>query len=86
MELCEIKAIARKAGIKAGSMKKVELIRAVQRAEGNNDCFLTEHLAVCGRTNCLWREDCLKGIAALSLCRFDWDVSGEKYTWESLLW
>ncbi len=27
-------------------MMEVELIRAMQRAEGNRDCFFTEHIAV----------------------------------------
>ncbi|MDO9289761.1 MAG: hypothetical protein Q7T83_13340 [Thermodesulfovibrionales bacterium] len=35
MKLQEIKGIAKKMGIKAGSMKKTELIRVIQRAEGN---------------------------------------------------
>jgi hypothetical protein len=60
MKLQEIKAIAKDRGIKAGSMKKTELIRAIQRAEGYNDCFGTEHVKVCGQINCLWREDCLE--------------------------
>lgn len=60
MKLQEIKNIAKKMGIKAGSMKKTELIRAIQRAEGNFDCFGTAKSGECGQINCLWREDCLK--------------------------
>ena len=62
VKLQQIKAIAKKKGVKAEAMIKVELIRAIQRAEGNRDCFFTEHIAVCGQMSCLWREDCLKGV------------------------
>ncbi len=62
MELQKIKAIAKKIGIKAGSVEEVELIRALQRAEGNRGCFRTEHLMVCGQISCLWKEDCLKTV------------------------
>jgi hypothetical protein len=34
-------------------------IRSVQRLEGNPDCFGTAIVA-CDRTECLWREYCLK--------------------------
>jgi len=60
VKLQEIKAIAKQKGVKAGSMKKVELIRAIQMAEGNCDCFLTEYVTECGQMNCLWRNDCLE--------------------------
>jgi hypothetical protein len=60
MKLQEIKNIAKKMSIKAGSMKKTELIRAIQRAEGNFDCFGTAKSGECDQINCLWREDCLK--------------------------
>jgi hypothetical protein len=37
----------------------VLLIRSLQRLEGHPDCFGTaEHF--CGRTECAWREYCLK--------------------------
>jgi hypothetical protein len=39
MNLKDIKEIAQKWGVKAGKMKKNEIIRAIQRAEGNFDCF-----------------------------------------------
>ena len=60
MRLQEIKNIAKKMGIKAGSMKKAELIRAIQRAEGNLDCFGTAKSGECDQINCLWRGECLK--------------------------
>jgi len=60
MKLQKIKTIAKKWGIKTGNMKKTELIRAIQRAEGNLDCFRTAKSGQCDQTSCLWRIDCLK--------------------------
>lgn len=60
MNLKAIKEIAQKNGVKTGKMKKDELIRAIQRAEGNSDCFGTGISAHCSQDDCLWREDCLK--------------------------
>ena len=60
MNLKDIKGIAQKHGVKAGKMKKEEIIRAIQRAEGNFDCFGTDVSSNCLQSDCLWREDCLK--------------------------
>jgi hypothetical protein len=60
MKMQDIRNIAKERGSKVGSrINKTELIRSIQRAEGNADCFGTEHVNICGQTNCLWREDCL---------------------------
>jgi hypothetical protein len=60
MKLAEIQKIAKKRGIKTlGKSKKVELIRIIQRAEGNFDCFGTA-MNYCDQLSCLWRKDCLK--------------------------
>lgn len=59
MKLQEIREIAKKNIIKAGKMTKTELIRTIQKAEGNNACFATS-LRDCKEVNCLWREDCMK--------------------------
>jgi len=58
MKLDEIKEIARQHNIKPGKMKKNELIRAIQQAEGNEQCFDTGKADQCGQESCLWREDC----------------------------
>lgn len=34
------------------------LIRSLQRAEGENDCFRTASVLSCSRTDCPWREFC----------------------------
>ena len=59
MEMKEVRSIARKRGVVPGRMGKEDLIRAVQRAEGNFDCYGTATEEVCDQEDCLWREDCL---------------------------
>ena len=58
MKLEEIKEIAKQHDIKIGKMKKAELVRAIQLAEGNDTCFETSQASVCGQAECLWRADC----------------------------
>jgi hypothetical protein len=53
MKIQEIRNIAKERGLKVGKMNKTEIIRSIQRAEGNADCFGTEHVDICGQTNCL---------------------------------
>jgi hypothetical protein len=59
MTLKKIKDAAKAKGIKVGNMKKENIIRSIQRAEGNFDCFWTAKIGECDQTNCFWREDCL---------------------------
>lgn len=59
MKLEEIKGIAKQHDIKVGKMKKAELVRAIQSAEGNEICFETGRAAACGQADCLWRADCV---------------------------
>lgn len=58
MNMEQIKDVARDRGVKPGKLKKVELIRAIQAAEGNPQCFDTALIECCGELGCLWREDC----------------------------
>ena len=60
MKIQAIRAIAKKIGVKVRSQDKIELIRSIQRAEGNNDCFAMSYVHECNQDNCLWRDDCLK--------------------------
>ena len=59
MKAHEIKEIAKEKGIKVGNIKKPDLIRTIQIAEGNIDCYGSATSGFCDQTNCLWREDCL---------------------------
>ena len=56
--LQEVRNIARKMGIDTRNVSMTELIRAIQRAEGNKDCYLSAQALTCREKNCLWREDC----------------------------
>lgn len=58
MKIQRIREIARNQGMEPGKAEKVELIRAIQRKEGNFDCFATASAGVCDQTGCQWREDC----------------------------
>ena len=58
MELQEIREIARTLGVRSKGMQKAELVRAIQRAEGNFDCFGTAVEDECDQESCMWREDC----------------------------
>jgi len=59
MKMNEVKKKAKKVGIKPGKMGKTELIKSIQRAEGNFDCFGTSG-DYCDQMGCAWRDDCLK--------------------------
>ncbi len=58
MNLQEIRHIARAHGLKPGKRNKVSLIKDIQIAEGNFDCFATATEGVCDQAECIWREDC----------------------------
>lgn len=59
MNLQEIREIARIRGLKPRNLNKRELIRSIQRNEGNFDCFATAFHGSCDQESCLWRKDCL---------------------------
>lgn len=58
MKLDEVKQIAKERGLQSRNMKKADLIRAIQRDEGNADCYNTNSVESCGQLSCLWRDDC----------------------------
>ena len=54
----EIREMAKQLGVRSARMRKAELIQAIQRAEGNFDCYGTSTKEECDQEECLWREDC----------------------------
>jgi hypothetical protein len=40
-------------------LSETNLIRKIQIAEGNFDCFATAHVWNCSQFECQWRKDCL---------------------------
>lgn len=65
MNMMEIRGLARDHGIKASRTSKVELIRAIQVAEGNFNCFASAINGECDQSNCNWREDCFEAAKKL---------------------
>jgi hypothetical protein len=59
MLMQEIREIAKVRGIKPAKLTKVNLIKEIQRTEGNFDCFASAEAGECDQVNCLWRDDCL---------------------------
>jgi len=59
MQMQQIRTIAKEHGINAGKTTKVNLIRKIQQAEGNYECFATAASSECDQMGCLWRKDCL---------------------------
>ena len=58
MKVKELRALAKDLGIGTKNMRRAELIRAIQLAEGNFDCF-GRAKDYCDQLNCLFRKDCL---------------------------
>ena len=58
MKITEIKEIARQYNLKVGKVTKSELVRSIQEAEGNQQCFASKSSEECGQDSCAWREDC----------------------------
>lgn len=59
MTLKELRKKARALKIKPYGLKKAELIKAIQRTEGNFDCFSSASDS-CDQAGCLFRRDCLQ--------------------------
>jgi len=58
MNMADIRRKAKNFGLKVQGLKKVNLIRAIQTAEGNTACFATGR-ETCDQLACCWRADCL---------------------------
>lgn len=55
----ELMQIAMQCGIDPKGLTKTDLIRSIQRQEGNFDCFASVTAGICDQAMCLWRKDCL---------------------------
>ena len=58
MKISDVKAKAKAVGVDPGKMKKADLIRAIQRAEGNNACYGSEEAQNCPHVICCFMVDC----------------------------
>ena len=59
MKIQEIRDKAKTLGIKSFGKSKVELVREIQRREGNFDCYGTA-VGHCDQTECCFRSSCLE--------------------------
>ncbi len=59
MDMKTIRTKAKKLGVKTSKKRKPEIIKEIQRAEGNFDCFGSA-ANFCDQTSCSWRKECLK--------------------------
>jgi len=63
MKIQEVRVRVKRLGIKGTfGLSKAELIRRIQKAEGNFECFGTA-TAYCDQVQCCFRPDCLKPSA-----------------------
>lgn len=60
MKVTEIRERGQAMGIMGlAGLRKGEMIRAIQRTEGNQDCFGADRRFDCPQMGCCWRSDCL---------------------------
>lgn len=59
MKMQELRAIAKGMGINSFGKTKADLIREIQRAEGNFDCYGSAR-DFCDQEDCAFRESCLQ--------------------------
>jgi hypothetical protein len=58
MKLDQVRVVAKSLGVNPGKLAKAELIKSIQLAEGNFDCFASAMNGACNQMGCVWREDC----------------------------
>ncbi|MFA6291457.1 MAG: hypothetical protein WC637_06725 [Victivallales bacterium] len=61
LSITEIKKKARDQGVaQLKNAKKCDIIRSIQAAEGNPQCFATGISETCPQEKCCWRPDCIE--------------------------
>ena len=58
MKMADVVTVAKGKGLNPFGKKKQDLIREIQRAEKNRDCFNRGESKTCGQMGCTWRSDC----------------------------
>ncbi|MFA4911811.1 MAG: SAP domain-containing protein [Desulfobacteria bacterium] len=59
MSFNEVRRMAKDLGVNTASGKKTDIIRAIQRAENNIECYATDRVNNCYEDLCLWKSECL---------------------------
>ena len=65
MNMQEVRGVAKELGVKTSRMSKVNLIKAIQLAEGNFSCFASAIDGDCDQQDCIWRGDCFAAAKKL---------------------
>lgn len=58
MNMNEIRNRAKALGVRSVGKSRETVIREIQKAEGNRDCFNRGESQTCGQAACAWRPDC----------------------------
>jgi len=58
MKMADVRTRAKILGLNVFGKSKEALVREIQRAESNRDCYNRGESATCGQEMCSWREDC----------------------------
>ena len=53
MKMQAIREIAKQKGVAPAKLNKAMLINAIQKAEGNYDCFATQYVKECNQMRCI---------------------------------
>jgi hypothetical protein len=59
MTFNQVRKVAKEMGVNTNRLKKTDVIRAIQKAEHNIDCYGSERVDECMEESCLWRTDCI---------------------------
>ena len=71
MQLVKVREIACRLKLEDHGMGKTDLIRRIQRAENNLDCYGSERVKYCQEKDCLWRVDCEGLVRSKLIPNFD---------------
>jgi hypothetical protein len=66
MKMQNVRELAKNFNINTSRTSKVSLIRAIQQAEGNFDCYASAQSGECDQLQCVWRDDCFAAAKKLN--------------------
>ena len=66
MNMKTIRQRAKTLQVDTSQLSKTDLIRKIQLAEGNFDCYGSASIGECDQLECAWRNDCLSESLAAS--------------------
>lgn len=66
MNMKTIRQLAKTYKVDTSQLSKNDLIRKIQLAEGNFDCYGSASCGDCDQLECAWRADCLTESVAAS--------------------